>query len=144
MAALHPVGCEAYLHARVTTADEQAWVVLEGLRWITLESLELAPSGAAMARTKPWTVEPSEPAEVGTLADALRTHVRELARHFPDADRLLARIDKAEPERLADLVIANLPVSVEAKARYAEERRLAEKLKLASALAGLGASAGPT
>jgi hypothetical protein len=45
-------------------------------------------------------------------------------------------IDTLPPDALADLVIANLAVPVADKARYAEERRLPGRLRLASALAG--------
>ncbi|HEY8089490.1 MAG TPA: LON peptidase substrate-binding domain-containing protein [Polyangiaceae bacterium] len=135
---LHPIGCEAYLHARVPDADGRAWIVLEGIRWLALVVLETGPGGQLVARVKPCPVDPGDPAEVAPLAAALRAHVRGIAAHFPDGERLVAIVDTAEPERLADLVIANLPVPVNDKARYAEEPRLVERLRLASRLAGLG------
>jgi Lon protease-like protein len=137
-ASLHPVGCEAYIHARLLDGVDRAWVVLEGVRWIALESVEPGPGGMRVARVKEVLREAGDPAEVGPLAESLRVHVRGLASAFPDAANLVARVDEAEPDRLADLVIANLPVSVDEKARYAAEPRLVERLRIASALSGLG------
>src|SRR6185295_7833042 len=43
--ALHHVGCEVLVHARIQDGEQRAWVVLEGIRWIALEALEQAPAG---------------------------------------------------------------------------------------------------
>ena len=110
---------------------------MEGLRWIALESIEAGAGGYAVARVKSVSRETGNPQEVGPLTETLRAHVRGLASHFPDADLLLERIDAAEPDHLADLVVANLPVSVADKARYAAEPRLSERLRLAGRLSGL-------
>jgi Lon protease-like protein len=140
-ASLHPVGCEVFVHARLAEGDSLAWVVLEGVRWIALESLASAPSGEyRVARIAPVQVDTGDDAEVPALAESLRTRARDLASAFPDAARLVALIDAAEPERLADLVVANLPVPVDDKAKYASELRLAERLRIANALVrGAGA-----
>ncbi len=53
-------------------------------------------------------------------------------------------LDDLEAGPLADLLIANLPVPVAEKARYASEPRLAERLRIADALMqAVAASAGP-
>lgn len=135
-AGLHPVGCEAYVHARVMDGDDRAWVVLEGVRSIALVSLEPGPRGSLAARVKEVTVEEGDAAEVEPLAASLRAHARNLASAFPDGARLVALIDAADPERLADLVVANLPVSVDDKARYASAPSLPERLRIACALSG--------
>ena len=137
-AGLHPVGCEAYVHVLLPDGDARAWVVLEGVRWIALESLEAHPAGYLMAHVTPVQVDATGGPEVDALAASLRALARDLANAFPDAPRLLALIDAAEPERLADLVVANLPVSVDDKARYAAEPLLAERLRIANALTGRG------
>ena len=138
VASLHPVGCEAFVHARLADGESRAWVVLEGVRWIELEGITADPAGYPVARVRPVHVDASDGADVPSLAEALRTRARDLASAFPDAPRLVALIDAAEPERLADLVVANLPVPVEDKARYAAEPKLAERLRIASALARRG------
>jgi hypothetical protein len=138
LASVHPIGCEAYVHARIAQADEKVWIVLEGLRWIALESLHEEPGRGTVATVKaPAPILEGDPNEVAPIAASLRAHVRGIAAHFPDAQRLLAIVDAAEPERLADLVIANLPVPVDAKARYAEETKLVERLRMAARLAGV-------
>ena len=55
----------------------------------------------------------------------------------------MAMLDELEAGPLADLIIANLPVPVAEKARYASEPRLAERLRIATALTeALAATAG--
>jgi ATP-dependent Lon protease len=134
-AALHPVGCEAYVHARLADGESHAWVVLEGIRWLSLESIESDARGYPIARVAPLRIERGDDAEVAALADPLRRHARDLASAFPDGARLVALIDAAEPSQLADLIVSNLPVSVDEKAKYAAQTNLAERLRIATALA---------
>ena len=133
-AALHPVGCEVFVHARIADG-ERAWLVLEGVRRIRLQSLAVHPGGYQVARVAPFALEGADGAEVLELTATLRASARDLAGAFPDAARLLALIDAADPERLADLVVANHPASVADKASYAAEPKLAERLRFANALA---------
>ncbi len=143
--ALHPVGCEALVYTRIPDGEraEREWVILEGVRWIELASLETGPSGYQVARVKPVHIEPGDAAEVGALATSLRALARPLAGALPGGQRIVAMLDELEPGRLADLIIANLPVSVTEKARYAAEPRLAERLRIATAMTqALAASGG--
>jgi hypothetical protein len=140
-AALYPIGCEAIVYAQVPDG-ERAWVVLEGLRWIALESLEADPSGHQTARIAPVRLDPGDATEVSTLADALRARARPLAAALPGGQRIVAMLDDLEAGPLADLVIANLPVPVAQKARYASEPKLAERLRIAGALMDAVAAAG--
>jgi Lon protease-like protein len=133
--ALHPVGCEAVVHSRIPDGEQRAWVILEGARWVVLKGLEQAPGGYLVARTEPLRIEGEGDAEVPALAEELRTAARALASALPAGERVVALIDEIkDPARLADLVIANLPASVEDKARYAAEPRLADRLRVALAL----------
>jgi Lon protease-like protein len=134
VALLHAVGCEAIVHARIPDED-RAWVILQGVQWISLESIEQSPEGYAIAHVAPVRLEPGEPGEVSALAGALRSTARTLASTLPYAARTLARIDALGPEALADAVVTTLPIPVEEKARYAGELRLVERLRLAGALA---------
>jgi Lon protease-like protein len=134
-AALHPVGCEALIHARIPDGDDRSWLVVEGIRWIALESLSTeGPSGHLVARVAPVPREESDPAEVEDLTVPLRARMRDLAGSFPDGARLVALVDQAPPDHLANVAIANLPVPVDTKARYAAEPKLAERLRLVSTL----------
>lgn len=140
---LFPVGCEALLHARLPDAEGRAYVVLEALRWISLLSVE--PSGACqLARITLLHVDAEDAAgEVPALAATLRDHARRLASVLPGSQEALQVLDGIEePERLADIVMANLPCSVEDKARYGEERDLAARLRLVLAALG-GEQAAP-
>jgi len=134
-AGLHAVGCEALVHARIPDGDDRSWVVVEGIRWIALDSLSaVGPSGHLVARVGPVQREESDPAEVEALTGPLRARMRDLAGSFPDAARLLTLVDQAPPDHLANIAIANLPVPVETKARYAAEPKLAERLRLVGTL----------
>lgn len=135
-ASLHPIGCEALVQARIPDGADRAWVVLEGVRWIALGAIEPGPRGSLAARVSEVRVDPGDAAEVAGLAAPLRARMRDLASAFPDSARLVALVDAAEPAQLADLLIANLPASVDDKARYAAELRLAERLRIATALVG--------
>jgi hypothetical protein len=88
-----------------------------------------------VARVAPVGIEPGDPAEVDALAASLRATTRGLAGASPGGARLLPRIDGLGAEPLADLVMANLSVPVSEKARYAEELRLVERVRIALALA---------
>jgi Lon protease-like protein len=134
--ALHPVGCVAVVHARIPEADQRAWVILEGARWVVLKALEQAPGGYLVARTEPFRIEGRDAPEVPALAESLRATTRTLASALPAGERIVAVVDAIEdPAELADLVVANVPVRVEEKARYAAQPLLAERLRIALALA---------
>ncbi len=140
---LYPTGCEAIVYAQIPDG-ESAWVVLEGIRWIALQSIETSPLGHAVARVAPVRLDPGDESEVSSLAEALRARARPLAGALPGGQRIVAMLDDLEAGPLADLVIANLPVPVAEKARYASEPRLAERLRIASALTqAVAESAGP-
>jgi Lon protease-like protein len=133
---LHSIGCEAIVHTRIPDGEQRAWVILEGVRWVALQSLEPVLAGYAIARVTPVPIEEGEAGEVSARAEELRATARTLASALPDGARLVAMLDALkDPRRLADLVIANLPVTVEEKARYAAEPRLPERLRIAHALA---------
>jgi hypothetical protein len=133
--ALYPVGCEALIHARLPDEGTRAWVVLEGLSWVTLTALDRSPDGYLVARVAPFRVEPGDASEVERAADPLRATARVLAAALPGGAGLVARIDAMPPEALADVVVANLQVPVAEKARFAAEARLGERLRIAHGFA---------
>jgi Lon protease-like protein len=132
--ALYPVGCEAMVHARLPEGD-RAWVILEGLRWITLTAVDATPDGYQVARVAPFHVEPGDASDVEPTAATLRQTARTLAAAMPGAAHLVAQIDALAPQPLADLVVANLSVRVAEKARFAAETRLVVRLRMAQTFA---------
>jgi hypothetical protein len=143
-ASLYPIGIEAIVYACIPDG-ERAWVVLEGVRWIALASIEAAPLGHPIARIETVQLDPGDAAEVSALAKSLRELARPLASALPGGSRIVAMLDDLEAGPLADLVIANLPVAVAEKARYAAEPRLAERLRIARTLTeAVAASGGAT
>jgi len=130
-AALHGIGVQALIHERID-AGTHVTVFLEGLRWLSLVSIQ-----GHMARVAPVDVDPEDAAgDIPGLFETLRDRARKLAATFPNPDTIRAAIDAiADPATLADQVVVSLPGSVEDKARYAAERRLTNRLRAAIAMA---------
>lgn len=128
---LHPVGCAVRVKATVPY-EQGVWVVVQGLAWIRLEAIEAGPS-CAMARVSPFAIhEDSAPARETLLRERLRVLVGGL----PDGERMLALTDRMSALELADVTIANLPCSIDDKARYAAEPSLEKRLDVLLGLLG--------
>ena len=120
---LHPVGCAVRVKATVPY-EQGVWIVVQGLAWIRLEAIETT-AGCAMARVGPFVIrEDSAPAR----ETALRERLRDIVAGLPDGERMLAITERMSALELADVTIANLPCSIEDKARYAAEPSLAARL----------------
>jgi Lon protease-like protein len=127
---LHSTGCLCVVLAFERPAQGNAWALLEGVRWVTLEALDqLDPHYAA--RVADVSAEQGDAAEIAALDRRLRDSARRLAATLPDIrDAALALIDATEdPAKLADLVMANLDGTVAEKAAYASETRITLKLE---------------
>ena len=127
---LHPTGCLAIVR-RFQEADEgKAWLVLEGVRWISLVEL-VASQPFYVGRIAALDVDAGEESEIAELGGELREAARKLALTMPEQREVaLAIIDGTDDVgRLSDLVIANLPCSVADKAAYAAESGLAARLR---------------
>jgi len=140
---LHPVGCQTLVMRFEENTDGRAFVVLRGLRWISLTSLEPAGVHGAYAAARVARAEvhdDGQAGEVASLAGELRARARTLARTMTGGERAVAILDAIEhPEHLSNLVMANLPqtvCTVDDLARYAAERSLPGKLRIALALTG--------
>ena len=134
---LYPVGCIALIRERIA-ADTHTFIVVQGLRWASLEGLD--PSGArgfAVARVAPFQLleGANDVADREALFGSLRDRAHRLSRTMPQPERVVALIDSIRVlERLSDLIVANLPCSVAEKARYAAEPSVAQRLHIAIAL----------
>jgi hypothetical protein len=161
---LHPTGCLAIvrilrlaadspeLAARVDPAATRpllAWVLVEGVRWVTLDALDQTDP-YYLARVSEADIDRGDEQQITELA----RQVRDLAHRFADTmgdlrDQVHAVIDRATGAReLADLVMAHFELSVADKAAYAEEPLLSRRLErarevLQAALAQVGAQAAP-
>jgi hypothetical protein len=133
---LHPVGCVAVVKKRIAT-EVGVFIIVEGQWWAELETL--TPAGDPLypvAKVRPFRVhedlgEDDRNALVASLRE--RTHV--LARGMPQPDRVTALVDSIRaPDRLADLVVANLPGPVEDKLGYACRPTLGGRLRAAIAM----------
>jgi Lon protease-like protein len=132
---LHPVGCVVRIQATVPY-DEGEWIVVQGLAWIRLESIEPA-ADCPMARIVPFVVREGSLEEVRTRETALRERLRAIVASLPDGQRLLALTERMTALELADATIANLPCSIDDKARYAAEPSLTARLDVVLDLLGV-------
>lgn len=136
---LHPAGCLAIVRL-VRTEPERTFVIVEGVRWVTLEHLEqVAPYYRARVAD---TAIDRDDAKLAALEPALRAAAHRVADTLGEQRaRARAAIDAtADVARLADLVMAHLDVSVADKAAYAGETDLVRRVECAiAALAAVGA-----
>lgn len=125
----HAAGCLCHV-LFVHRAEQGAWILLEGVRWVHLDALEHAEP-YYRARVTETHLAPSDANEVDALDAELRQRARQLAATLPEIrDQALALIDAIkDPAQLADLVMANLNDSVADKAPYARESDLVRKLE---------------
>jgi Lon protease-like protein len=127
---LHPVGCAVRI-AAVVPYDGGQWVVVQALRWIRLEAIE---SGSVIyARVGPFAVEGAGD-DLGDREARLRERVRTIATGLADGERIVRLTERMTAAELADVTLANLPCSVDDKARYAAEPSLAARLDFVLAL----------
>lgn len=143
---VHPIGCQALVHAHILGEEEgKGFIVLRGLRWIALEGIEPMRDGAPalVVRVSPVEVDDEDAArEVPALFVSLKERARQLASAMPGGAQVVGIVDGIhDPERLANLVVGNLWRPVDDKARFAEERTLAGKLRIALALVEAAAEA---
>jgi hypothetical protein len=142
---LYPVGCVTLVRKRVPD-DARAFIVVQGLWWASLEAMDpQSPGGFASVRIAPFTVtEAQDRRECDTLVNSLRERAHRLARMMPRSERVIALIDSIrEPDRLADMIVANLRCAVADKARYAVCSDQLERLRIAIGIcdAQLGSAA---
>lgn len=123
-----------------------AWVMVEGLRFVSLESLDQVDP-YYRARIADTADDPSDAPQVAALADQLREMAHRFVAFMPaNREQIHAVIDQArEPRQLADLVMSHFPIPVAEMASYAEETQLSRRLGRAIALldAALAKAAAP-
>jgi ATP-dependent Lon protease len=132
---LHEIGCLCvvlYFHR----GAPKGWALIEGVRWVTLESLDqTAPYYAArVADSKGIERGPDD--EIAALDVRLRDTARKVAETMPQArEAALALInDTTDIGTLADIVMANFPQPVADTASYAAETELRRRLQRTIAL----------
>jgi hypothetical protein len=133
---LYPVGCLALLWMRMPTVLGNALVVVEGLQWISLLSLDHAADYARAHVSRMRVDTEANGDEIAPLTERLRhlsCLVAPRAQPHPQAVESIEGVN--EPAKLADLTMTKLACSVADKARYASEVRLVDRLRIASALA---------
>lgn len=133
---LHSTGCLCVIRHFERLGDSgHAWIIVEGMRWITLDSLEQSDPYylASVANTSPVRDDESP---VAGLDQQLRAKARRVAEQLPEIrDAALALID-ATPDtaQLADLVMASFAPPVPVAAAYADELTLSARVERVLAL----------
>jgi ATP-dependent Lon protease len=110
--------------------EQGAWVLLEGVRWVSLEAL-VQTHPYYLARVADSHTRASDAHAIDELDRKLRDRARRLAATLPDIrDAALAMIEAtSDTAQLADLVMANLAGTVDDKAAYARQSDLVRKLE---------------
>lgn len=124
-AALHPVGCAARL-LEVVPQHAGAWIAVRATAWIRLEALEQREPYLT-ARIAPFAVV--ESGDATELERELRERVQTFVERLPAPEYLRAITERMSALELADAAIANLPCTVEEKARYASEPDLVRRIE---------------
>jgi ATP-dependent Lon protease len=127
---LHPVGTAARIATTLDVPDRGFWIVVRAVAWIELVAIERTEPYVA-ARVKPFEVTTDVSDDLEALELRLRERVNAYVRTLPDAESLLRMTAQMGPLELADATVANLPASVDDKARYAAERKLVARLSYA-------------
>lgn len=114
--------------------DRNAWTVIEGVRWVTLEALErVDPYG--VVRISDRVAERGDEREVAALDSRLRELARRFASMLPaNREQAHAAIDAAmDATQLADLVIMHLGLPVAEMVAYADETQVPKRIERAIA-----------
>lgn len=127
---LHPTGCLCHVLYAHRPA-QSARILLEGIRWVSLDTLEQVDP-FYLARVSDAHHTPADPNALGALDTQLRDRARRLAATLaPEVrNQAIALIDAtADPQQLADLVMANMNLPVDDKAAYARETDTVRKFE---------------
>jgi Lon protease-like protein len=126
----HALGCLCNV-LFVHRLEQSAWILLEGVRWVTLEAL-VQVDPYYLAQVADTAAAADDASEDDELARRLRERARQVAATLPETVRhqALALIDATrDTTQLADLVMANLEATVDEKVAYARETDLALKVE---------------
>jgi Lon protease-like protein len=131
---LHTPGCLCvvlFFHH----GDGKGWALIEGVRWVSLESLDQVDPYYA-ARVADTSIERGPEDQLAALDAQLRDVARRFAATLPQIREMaLTLIDKTtDAGQLADLVMANFLSSVADSASYAAETDLVRRLQRAIAV----------
>lgn len=138
---LHPVGTVVRLISTVPS-DRGFWIILRAIGWVRLEAI-VGHDPYIAARVSVYEVAETDDDEVKGLAGTLRERVRSLTATMPDGERIQRMTERMSPMELADATVANLPVPVDEKVRYAALPALTDRLRFVLALTA-GAPTSPT
>jgi ATP-dependent Lon protease len=118
-----------------TSPPKLAWMIVEGVRWVTLEAIEqVEPYGIARVATQ--SVEQAEDSELAALDRKLRAVALRLVNTMPQIrDQAIAAIDGTKDTvQLADLLMAHLGSPVTDSAAYALETQVTRRIEYVIAL----------
>jgi hypothetical protein len=133
---IHPVGCLVELLKVIEPADRPTKViVVRAAQWIALDAIEKSEP-FLLARVSPFAVSDEADPQVAPLERTLRERVGAIAKGLPGGERLVAMTSRMNARELADAVLANVPCSVDDKARCASEPSLPKRIGLLLVLLG--------
>lgn len=133
---LHTTGCLCTILLMHRPDDgKPTTTIVEGVRWVTLESLEQVDP-YYVARVADAPVDRGDDETIAVLDRRLREVARKVADAMPAIrDQALAVIERTKDTgQLADIAMASFPVPVADSAAYATETQLVRRIERAIAL----------
>jgi Lon protease-like protein len=131
---LHASGCLCavlYLHRSEAAAPSR--MLIQGVRWITLDAIEHMEPYYAARVSDAGDVDRGDDQQIAALDRRLRDTARRFAHTLPvNRDEVLAFIDRTQDiGQLADAAMAHTSAAVNDSAAYAKETQLARRLERA-------------
>jgi len=127
---IYPVGTVANIVQSLKLPDGNIKVLVEGLRRAQALDLENI-DGLMMARVRYRNVKPISSAKSAVLAKRLNVLFEQFSKLNPNInyETIIQAVRSTDPERLADTVAANLPISIEEKQTLLETFDPAERIE---------------
>jgi hypothetical protein len=133
---MHSVGCLVEIVSAIDVPGRPTQaLVVRAAQWIHLDALEQREP-FMRARVSPFEVTDQDDARVAPLERELRERVNAITKALPGGDRLFAMTSRMNARELADAVLANVPCSVDDKARCASEPSLTKRIGMLLVLLG--------
>ncbi|MGI8783016.1 MAG: endopeptidase La [Acidobacteriota bacterium] len=127
---IYPVGTVANIVQSLKLPDGNIKVLVEGLRRAQALDLENI-DGLMMARVRYRNAKPISSAKSAVLAKRLNVLFEQFSKLNPNInyETIIQAVRSTDPERLADTVAANLPISIEEKQTLLETFDPAERIE---------------
>src|SRR6478735_371980 len=125
------VGVAARVHERINLPGDTVQITLQGLRRITVQSIEQSEP-YAIARVDPAKEIPADPSEVDDLVSRMVTAAESLANmvdRIPDEVPAILKMNVSDPGRFADLAATNMNFKISDKDEVLQRLDVGQRLR---------------